>query len=66
MVFSVPQLIEALSAVTTLWPGDLIFTGTPAGVGITASPPRFLAPGDVLRSEIEGIGEIVNKVVAPS
>jgi 2-keto-4-pentenoate hydratase/2-oxohepta-3-ene-1,7-dioic acid hydratase in catechol pathway len=66
MVFDVPTLIEELSAVTTLWPGDLIFTGTPAGVGITASPPRFLAPGDVLRSEVEGVGTIANEIVAPS
>jgi 2-keto-4-pentenoate hydratase/2-oxohepta-3-ene-1,7-dioic acid hydratase in catechol pathway len=65
MVFNVPSLVERLSAVTTLWPGDLVFTGTPAGVGITAQPARFLAVGDVLRSEIDGIGAIVNDVVEP-
>jgi 2-keto-4-pentenoate hydratase/2-oxohepta-3-ene-1,7-dioic acid hydratase in catechol pathway len=66
MVFSVSQLIVELSKVTTLWPGDVIFTGTPAGVGITAKPPRFLAVGDVVRSEIVGVGEITNLVTAPS
>jgi len=65
MVFSVSQLIMELSKVTTLWPGDVIFTGTPAGVGITAKPPRFLEVGDVVRSEIVGIGEITNEVIAP-
>ena len=66
MVFSVSQLIVELSKVTTLWPGDVIFTGTPAGVGITAKPPRFLAVGDIVRSEIVGIGTIVNEVIAPN
>jgi len=63
MVFNVPSLVEQLSAITTLWPGDLVFTGTPAGVGITAQPARFLAVGDVLRSEIAGIGMLVNEVI---
>jgi 2,4-diketo-3-deoxy-L-fuconate hydrolase len=65
MVFSVSQLVAELSKVTELWPGDVIFTGTPAGVGITAKPPRFLAVGDIVRSEIVGIGEISNEVIAP-
>jgi len=65
MVFSVTQLIVELSKVTTLWPGDVIFTGTPAGVGITAKPPRFLGVGDRVRSEIVGVGEFTNEVVAP-
>jgi 2-keto-4-pentenoate hydratase/2-oxohepta-3-ene-1,7-dioic acid hydratase in catechol pathway len=65
MVFNVPSLVERLSAITTLWPGDLVFTGTPAGVGITANPARFLAVGDVLRSEITGIGTLVNEVIEP-
>jgi 2,4-didehydro-3-deoxy-L-rhamnonate hydrolase len=58
MIFSVPALIAKLSASTPLLPGDLIFTGTPAGVGIGRSPQRWLAPGDVLTSYIEGIGEM--------
>jgi 2,4-diketo-3-deoxy-L-fuconate hydrolase len=58
MVWSVPDLIESLSTVCRLLPGDVIFTGTPAGVGVARSPQRFLAPGDVVVSRIEGIGEI--------
>lgn len=58
MVFAVDVLIERLSRVTTLFPGDVIFTGTPAGVGVVRTPARFLAPGDELVSSIEGIGQI--------
>ncbi|WP_060950419.1 fumarylacetoacetate hydrolase family protein [Streptomyces hygroscopicus] len=58
MVFSVDVLIEKLSRVTTLLPGDVMFTGTPAGVGAVRTPPRFLAPGDELVSYVEGIGSI--------
>jgi 2-keto-4-pentenoate hydratase/2-oxohepta-3-ene-1,7-dioic acid hydratase in catechol pathway len=65
LVFSVAQLIAELSAVLPLLPGDLIFTGTPAGVGIGMKPPRFLQVGEVVESWIEGIGTIRNTVVAP-
>ncbi|MBO2455220.1 fumarylacetoacetate hydrolase family protein [Actinomadura barringtoniae] len=58
MIFGVPQLIETLSAVTPLLPGDVIFTGTPAGIGGTRTPPRFLTPGDRLDSFVEGIGTL--------
>ncbi|MFE7277823.1 fumarylacetoacetate hydrolase family protein [Streptomyces sp. NPDC057623] len=58
MIFSVPVLIARISAVCPLLPGDLIFTGTPAGVGNRMTPPRYLTPGDELVSRIEGIGEI--------
>jgi 2-keto-4-pentenoate hydratase/2-oxohepta-3-ene-1,7-dioic acid hydratase in catechol pathway len=58
LIFSVPELIARLSSVTPLLPGDLVFTGTPSGVGGTRTPPRFLAPDDVLVSSIEGIGTI--------
>jgi 2-keto-4-pentenoate hydratase/2-oxohepta-3-ene-1,7-dioic acid hydratase in catechol pathway len=51
--------------VITLRPGDIISTGTPAGVGVFAQPPRFLAPGDEVRVRIDGIGELVNQVAAP-
>ncbi|MFE9687208.1 fumarylacetoacetate hydrolase family protein [Streptomyces sp. NPDC006285] len=64
MVFDVPELIVRLSAVCPLLPGDLIFTGTPAGVGAGRSPQRFLAPGDVLVSWIEGIGTLTNRMVS--
>ena len=65
LVFGVGALIEELSAVVPLLPGDVIFTGTPDGVGFTRTPPRFLAPGDVLESWIEGIGTMRQRMVAP-
>jgi 2,4-diketo-3-deoxy-L-fuconate hydrolase len=64
LLFSIPELIARLSAVCPLLPGDLIFTGTPAGVGGARTPPRFLPPGGVLTSHIEGIGELCNELVA--
>jgi len=64
MLFPVSQLIEVLSAGMTLEPGDLIATGTPAGVGVGFEPPRYLRPGDVMEAEIEGIGVLRNRVVA--
>jgi 2-keto-4-pentenoate hydratase/2-oxohepta-3-ene-1,7-dioic acid hydratase in catechol pathway len=64
MVFSVAELIAFLSRDTTLLPGTLILTGTPAGVGFTRDPPLFLAPGDRVRVEIAGIGALENPVVA--
>lgn len=63
MVFGVDVLIERLSRVTTLLPGDVIFTGTPAGVGVVRDPVRFLRCGDELVSYIEGIGEIRQRFV---
>jgi len=64
MIFSIPRLISYLSSVFTLEPGDIIATGTPAGVGFARKPPRWLQPGDEVRIRIEGIGELVNPVVA--
>jgi 2-keto-4-pentenoate hydratase/2-oxohepta-3-ene-1,7-dioic acid hydratase in catechol pathway len=58
MIFSVPQLIAYISAITPILPGDLLFTGTPSGVGARRDPPRFLRAGDQLVSRIEGVGEI--------
>jgi 2-keto-4-pentenoate hydratase/2-oxohepta-3-ene-1,7-dioic acid hydratase in catechol pathway len=58
MVFSVRRLIAELSAVVPLLPGDVLFTGTPEGVGVRRSPPRFLQPGEVLESWIEGVGRL--------
>ena len=65
MVFPVPSLIAELSAIVPLLPGDVIFTGTPAGVGFTRQPPRSLQPGNMLESWIEGIGSIRNTCIAP-
>jgi 2-keto-4-pentenoate hydratase/2-oxohepta-3-ene-1,7-dioic acid hydratase in catechol pathway len=59
-IFDIPTLIECISAGITLHPGDLIATGTPAGVGIGFKPPRYLKPGDVVRIEIGGIGVLEN------
>jgi 2-keto-4-pentenoate hydratase/2-oxohepta-3-ene-1,7-dioic acid hydratase in catechol pathway len=64
MIFSVSELIEQLSSVTPLLPGDVIFTGTPSGVGLGRTPQRWLAPGEVLTSYIEGIGEMRHTFVA--
>ena len=65
LVFGVPELIVQLSAVLPLLPGDLIFTGTPAGIGATRQPPQFLRPGQVLTSYIEGVGTMANRLIAP-
>jgi len=61
MLFSVGEVIARLSAICPLLPGDLIFTGTPAGVGNRMDPPRYLRPGDELVSTIEGIGSITTR-----
>ena len=62
LIFDIPSLIEAISAGITLVPGDVIATGTPAGVGIGFDPPRFLKRGDRVRIAIEGLGELTNPV----
>ena len=64
LVFGVPRLLAELSQVVDLLPGDLVFTGTPAGVGIVQQPPRFLSPGETITSWVEGIGSITNHVIA--
>jgi 2,4-diketo-3-deoxy-L-fuconate hydrolase len=63
MIWNVPALIEYISAVITLEPGDVIATGTPAGVGVFRDPPVFLEPGDRVRCEIDGIGSVDNPVI---
>ncbi|CAN5704715.1 fumarylacetoacetate hydrolase family protein [soil metagenome] len=65
MVWSLAELISIISAICPLLPGDVIFTGTPAGVGAVRSPARYLLPGDVVVSRIEGIGEISQTCIAP-
>jgi 2-keto-4-pentenoate hydratase/2-oxohepta-3-ene-1,7-dioic acid hydratase in catechol pathway len=62
LIFDIPTLIETLSAGITLEPGDLIATGTPAGVGLGFTPPRFLKKGDVVTIEVSGIGKLENPV----
>jgi 2,4-didehydro-3-deoxy-L-rhamnonate hydrolase len=63
LIFSVPRLIVELSSVLPLLPGDLIFTGTPAGVGMARQPPRSLLAGQILESWVEGLGTIRNRCV---
>lgn len=60
LIFNIPKLIETLSAGITLYPGDVIATGTPVGVGIGFKPPKYLVAGDVVRVEIDGIGVLEN------
>jgi 2-keto-4-pentenoate hydratase/2-oxohepta-3-ene-1,7-dioic acid hydratase in catechol pathway len=64
LIFKIPQLIEYISQVVTLEPGDIVATGTPAGVGFARKPPRWLRPGDEVVVRIQGIGELRNPVVA--
>lgn len=66
LIFKIPQLIAYLSSVMTLEPGDVITTGTPAGVGLGHKPPRWLKAGDECVVSIQGIGELRNPVVAES
>jgi 2-keto-4-pentenoate hydratase/2-oxohepta-3-ene-1,7-dioic acid hydratase in catechol pathway len=63
LLFDCYALVETLSTVCTLEPGDVVTTGTPAGVAIGFKPPRFLRTGDVVRIEIEKLGRIENRVV---
>jgi 2-keto-4-pentenoate hydratase/2-oxohepta-3-ene-1,7-dioic acid hydratase in catechol pathway len=64
LIFGVDEIIAHVTQTTTLEPGDLILTGTPAGVGVFRDPQRLLQPGDEVTIEIEGIGELTNPVVA--
>jgi 2,4-diketo-3-deoxy-L-fuconate hydrolase len=64
MIFTISALIAELSSSTRLCPGDLVFTGTPSGVGVGMSPPRFLSSGDEVVSTVEGIGSLRNRLKA--
>lgn len=64
MVFTVAELVSYISQQVALGPGDIILTGTPAGVGMGQTPPRYLSAGDVVTIEIEGLGRISNRVVS--
>jgi 2-keto-4-pentenoate hydratase/2-oxohepta-3-ene-1,7-dioic acid hydratase in catechol pathway len=65
LIFPVAELVASLSRTITLYPGDLVFTGTPAGVGQGRQPQRFIEPGQRLRSWIDGIGELNQTFIAP-
>jgi 2-keto-4-pentenoate hydratase/2-oxohepta-3-ene-1,7-dioic acid hydratase in catechol pathway len=64
LVFKVPDLIEYISSITPLLPGDIVSTGTPSGVGMGRTPKRWLRPGDSVTVTVEGLGSITNPVVA--
>ena len=64
MIFPVPKLIEYISSFTPLYPGDVIATGTPGGVGWVRKPPLWMKPGDTVEIDIEGVGLLRNKIVA--
>jgi 2-keto-4-pentenoate hydratase/2-oxohepta-3-ene-1,7-dioic acid hydratase in catechol pathway len=64
LVFSPVDLVAYVSEFVTLEPGDLLLTGTPAGVGLGMQPPTYLAPGQLLTTTIEGIGELQNRTAA--
>jgi 2-keto-4-pentenoate hydratase/2-oxohepta-3-ene-1,7-dioic acid hydratase in catechol pathway len=63
MIFPVGELVAWLSETCPLLPGDLVFTGTPAGVGNRMQPPRYLRPGQTLVSRVDGVGEIRQRFV---
>jgi 2-keto-4-pentenoate hydratase/2-oxohepta-3-ene-1,7-dioic acid hydratase in catechol pathway len=60
LIFNIPKLIETISAGITLYPGDIIATGTPAGVGLGFKPPKYLVAGDIVKLEIGGVGVLEN------
>jgi 2-keto-4-pentenoate hydratase/2-oxohepta-3-ene-1,7-dioic acid hydratase in catechol pathway len=64
LVFKIPELIEYLSSITPLLPGDIISTGTPPGVGLGRTPKRWLRPGETVTVTVEGLGSLTNPVVA--
>jgi 2-keto-4-pentenoate hydratase/2-oxohepta-3-ene-1,7-dioic acid hydratase in catechol pathway len=64
LIFKIPQLIEHLSSITPLLPGDIVSTGTPSGVGLGRTPKRWLQPGETVTVTVEGLGQLVNPVVA--
>ena len=66
MMFSVKQLVSYISGFMTLLPGDVVATGTPGGVAMGMSPPRYLQAGDSVECGVEGIGELKQRVVAPA
>ncbi|MEK7410577.1 MAG: fumarylacetoacetate hydrolase family protein [Actinomycetota bacterium] len=63
MIFDIPQLVSYLSTICELYPGDIIFTGTPSGVGHGRKPPVYLHPGDVIETTLEGVGTLRNRCI---
>jgi 2-keto-4-pentenoate hydratase/2-oxohepta-3-ene-1,7-dioic acid hydratase in catechol pathway len=63
LIFSAPEIVHYLSHIVELYPGDIIYTGTPNGIGNSRTPPEFLKKGDVIVSRLENVGAIINKCV---
>lgn len=66
LIYAVPELVAFLSSIMTMEPGDVVLTGTPSGVGMSRTPPRFIRPGETFEVEIEGIGLLRNRFLASS
>ena len=64
LIFRIPELIEYISSITPLLPGDIVSTGTPAGVGLGRTPKRWLRPGETVTVSVQGLGELTNPVIA--
>ena len=64
LIFKIPDLVEYISSITPLLPGDIVSTGTPSGVGMGRTPQRWLKPGDSVTVTVEGLGSLTNPVVA--
>jgi 2-keto-4-pentenoate hydratase/2-oxohepta-3-ene-1,7-dioic acid hydratase in catechol pathway len=64
LIFKIPELIEYISSITPLLPGDVVSTGTPFGVGLGRNPKRWLKPGETVTITIEGLGQLTNPVVS--
>ncbi len=64
LIFQIPQLVEFISSITPLLPGDIISTGTPSGVGLGRTPKRWLRPGEIVSVTVQGLGTLTNPVVA--
>ena len=64
LIFKIPELVEYISSITPLLPGDIVSTGTPSGVGMGRTPQRWLKPGDSVTVTVEGLGSLTNPVVA--
>jgi 2-keto-4-pentenoate hydratase/2-oxohepta-3-ene-1,7-dioic acid hydratase in catechol pathway len=64
MLHRIPKLLASLTTDITLYPGDVVSTGTPGGIGYFRDPPEFMAPGDVITAEVEHVGRLTNRVVA--
>jgi 2-keto-4-pentenoate hydratase/2-oxohepta-3-ene-1,7-dioic acid hydratase in catechol pathway len=64
LIFKIPELVEYISSITPLLPGDVVSTGTPSGVGMGRTPQRWLKPGESVTVTVEGLGSLTNPVVA--